>query len=106
MDFYESVDHSGEGIRTNVEGEDEEGGGGGGGKERRVHCEPRSCHFLFGVVLPHAELYFRLKSKGGERRIRSLERSDDVSRTKVKESRPLYADLRLHEIRVLFPKRP
>lgn len=103
MDFYESVDHSGEGIRTNVEGEDE---GGGGGKERRVHCEPRSCHFLFGVVLPHAELYFRLKSKGGERRIRSLERSDDVSRTKVKESRPLYADLRLHEIRVLFPKRP
>lgn len=23
MDFYESVDHSGEGIRTNVEGQDE-----------------------------------------------------------------------------------
>lgn len=56
MDFYESMDHSGEGIRTNVEGED--GGGEGEGKggreeERRVHaghCE--SCHFLFGVVSP------------------------------------------------------
>lgn len=30
MDFYESMDHSGEGIRTNVEGED--GGGEGEGK--------------------------------------------------------------------------